>query len=200
MGAGLTGVKRLAGSAEYLCPHRAAEAARTFPPLMFISDTHRGVVPLAPMTPHDVDLLLEQARKLQRAAGAGVGRHHLKGKNLGLLCEDDDSAAAMLFRRAATELGARVSHIRPSLGESSPADEVAHTGRLLGRLYDAVECQGIAPTLVGLLGAAAGVPIYDGIATAGHPIWILAELLGPITDAVENRRFLLQAQLLNTIG
>jgi ornithine carbamoyltransferase len=200
MAAGLTGVKALAGGDEYLCPHRAAEASRIPSSLMFMSHTHRGVVPLAPMTPRDVDLLLDQARNLQRAAGVGSGRRLLKGKNLGLLCEQDESAAATLFRCAATDLGARVSHIRPSLTEASPAADVMHTGRLLGRLYDAVECQGIAPTLVEQLGVAAGVPVYDGIATAVHPSATLAELLGPATDAMENRRFVLQALLLNTIG
>jgi len=167
---------------------------------MLMSATHRGVVPLAPMTPRDVGLLLDQARSLQRGASVGAARHLLRGKNLGLLCEVDDSPPATLFRRAATELGARVSHIRPSLTEASPAADVAHTGRLLGRLYDAVECQGIAPGLVERLGAAAGVPIYDGIATAAHPIATLAELLEPATATMENRCFLLQALLLSTIG
>jgi ornithine carbamoyltransferase len=44
------------------------------------------------------------------------------------------------------------------------------------------------------------VPVYDGVATAAHPIATLAELLEPATDTMENRCFLLQALLLSTIG
>ena len=167
---------------------------------MHLSATSGSVASPASMTPRDVSVLLEQARALQRAVEEGGVGAQLKGKNLGLLCDVDDSPEAVLFRRAATELGAHVSHIRPRLTEASPDHEVLHTGRLLGRLYDAVECHGLAPALVARLGAAAGVPVYDGLATAQHPTAALAERLGPAADTVDSRRFLLQAMLLHTIA
>ena len=118
------------------------------------------------------------ARALQRAAQAGTTQPLLRGKNLGLLCEVDDDADAALFRRAAVELGAHVAHIRPRLSELSTPEEVQHTARMLGRLYDAVECQGMAPALVQQVGNDAGVPVYDGIASQDHPTAQLAESLG----------------------
>ena len=81
---------------------------------MHPSATPRSVAPPALIMPRDENVLLEQARILWRAAGDGTLRPLLKGKNLGLLCAVDDSLEAILFRRAATELGARVAHIRPS--------------------------------------------------------------------------------------
>lgn len=167
---------------------------------MSLSATSGSVLSSVSTTLGDVDALLEHARVLQRAAGEGALRPLLKGKNLGLLCDADDSVEAVLFRRAATELGARVSHIRPSLAEASPDQEVLQTGRMLGRLYDAVECLGVPRTLVARLGASAGVPIYDGLATVKHPSAALAERLGPAADPMDSRRFLVQAVLLHTIG
>ena len=75
-----------------------------------------------------------------------------------------------------------------------------HTARMLGRLYDAVECQGIAPGVVRQPGNDAGVPGYDGIASQHHPTAKLADLLGSDTPPVDNRRFVLQAVLLSTIA
>ncbi|WP_280156042.1 ornithine carbamoyltransferase [Piscinibacter sp. XHJ-5] len=154
-----------------------------------------------PMSPPEAGAaLLAQARALQRAAQSGTTQPLLKGKNLGLLCETADAADAVLFQRAAAELGAHVSHIRPSLSEASTAHEVAHTARMLGRLYDAVECQGMPPALVTRMGEAAGVPVYGGIATAGHPTARLAEQLEGGLRADDNRRFVLQAFLLSTLA
>lgn len=151
------------------------------------------------MSPRDVTAVLAHARTLQRAAEAGKTQPLLRGKNFGLLCEVDDDDAA-LFRRAAVELGAHVAHVRPSLSELSTPQEVQHTARMLGRLYDAVECQGMAPALVQQVGNDAGVPVYDGIASQDHPTAKLADLLGGDTSPADNRRFVLQAVLLTTIA
>jgi len=147
----------------------------------------------------DVDTLLASARALQRAACAGTTQPLLRGRNLGLLCEADGGEAE-LFRRAAAELGARVSLIRPSLSELSSPGEVRHTARMLGRLYDAVECLGMAPAVVREVCDGAGVPVYDGLASPRHPTARLASLLGGETTEDDNRRYVLQAVLLNTLG
>ena len=152
------------------------------------------------MSPRDVTAVLANARTLQRAAEAGKTQPLLRGKNFGLLCEADEDGAAALFRRAAVELGAQVVLIRPSLSELSTPQEVQHTARVLGRLYDAVECQGMAPALVQQVGNEAGVPVYDGIASQDHPTAKLAELLGSDASPADNRRFVLQAVLLTTIA
>ncbi|MEO5509444.1 MAG: ornithine carbamoyltransferase [Longimicrobiales bacterium] len=151
------------------------------------------------MSPREVSALLVDARALQRAAAAGHTQPLLRGKNFGLLCEADDVDAA-LFRSAAMEMGARVAHIRPSLSELSTPQEVRRTARMLGRLYDAVECQGMVRALVQQVSNDAGVPIYDGIASKNHPTARLAELLGNGTSPADNRRFVLQAVLLSTMG
>lgn len=157
--------------------------------------------PLGPdkMALRDVGALLGHAGTLQRAAQSGTTPPLLRGKKLALLCEKDDSCDAVLFRRAAVELGAHVAHLRPSLSELSTAQEVLSTAQLLGRLYDAVECQGMAPALVRQVGENAGVPVYDGIAAANHPTATLCGLLEGSAAPADKRRFVLQAVLVSTI-
>ncbi|MGL6111170.1 MAG: ornithine carbamoyltransferase [Rubrivivax sp.] len=144
--------------------------------------------------------LLDAARTLQRAAAAGRAQALLRGKNLGLLCHDDTQPEAMLFRRAATDLGAHVAHVAVSLSDDSLPLEVSHTARMLGRLYDAVECQGMDGAVVQQVADGAGIPVYDGIASPGHPIERLADQLGAEASPSDNRRFMLQALLLRTIA
>lgn len=124
----------------------------------------------------------------------------LRGKYLALLCDSDDSESAVAFRHAATELGARVATIRPKLTVHSRSDEVQHTARVLGRLYDAIECQGMASALVSAIAQNAGVPVYDGLACDGHPIAALAPLLAIDAPPAQLRTLLLQAVLLGSIA
>jgi len=165
---------------------------------MYPTLKHDGLLAFE-MSPREVNAVLASARTLQRAAQTGTTQPLLRGKNLGLLCEADDDDAA-LFRRAALELGAQVAHIRPSLSKLSTPRDVQHTARVLGRLYDAVECQGAPLALVQQLGNDAGVPVYDGLASQDHPTAYLADLLGGDTSAADNRRFVLQAVLLSTLA
>lgn len=154
---------------------------------------------LASFSPVDEKTLFDQARTLQRSAAAGRVQPLLRGKNLGLLCADDTQAQALLFRQAASELGAHVAHIGMSLSEHSSTQEVAHTARVLGRLYDAVECEGLPSALVQQMAAVAGIAVYDALAGNEALIARLARQLGGEADIGRNRRFALQALLLHTI-
>lgn len=167
--------------------------------LMTSTLNQRGLQAFAWISPHDASALLATADTLQRAALAGTTQPLLRGKNVGMLSEIDDDDTA-LFRSAAAELGARVAHVRPSLSELSRLHDVQHTARVLGRLYDAVECQGMATALVQQLGQDAGVPVYDGLATLQHPTARLAELLGGDAGLVVKRRFVVQAVLLSALA
>ncbi len=139
----------------------------------------------------DPNAARSQAQALHQAALAGEAQPLLKGKKLGLLCEDAQAEDAQLFRRAADGLGAHVAHIRPSLCRLGSAEEVLHTARMLGRLYDAVECQGMAPGLVRQVGLCADVPVFDHL--AGE-----AESLDDAATG-DRRGFLLQALLLQAL-
>jgi len=168
-------------------------------PFMGFARTPRHAPAPASLPPSDEKALLDQARSLQRAAAAGRVQPLLRDKNLGLLCADDTQAHALLFRQAASELGAHVAHIGTSQYEHSATQEVAHTARMLGRLYDAVECQGLDSALVRQMAEVAGIAVYDGLACNDQLISRLAGQLGNEAAPGDNRRFVLQALLLQTI-
>ncbi|MEP7295277.1 MAG: ornithine carbamoyltransferase [Burkholderiales bacterium] len=167
---------------------------------MVLNLKHRSVNDFASMSPQDTAALLAHARELQQALRAGTPHRGLRGKNLGLMCDTTDDGGAALFQRAASALGAQVAHLRPSLSERSSPDEVSHTARVLGRLYDAVDCIGMAPGLVRSIGTHAGVPVFESIASPRHPIAKLAEQLDGDTAGDDNRCLVIQAVLLNALN
>lgn len=148
-------------------------------------------------SPLDSDSLLASARDLQRAGGAPTAAL-LRGRHLGLVCEPEDSEEARLFLRAANGLGGRVTHIRPSaLQLDASGDEaLKHTARILGRLYDGIECQGLEPSLVSRLGRDAGVLVFDGLASPRHAIARLAQRLDGAEPLESKRLLIVQAALL----
>jgi len=154
------------------------------------------------LLPEDEAALLGRARFLQAASLRGALALQLRGKKLGLLCDDggDGGESRALFQHAAEELGAHVAMIRPALSSLGSPVEVRHTALILSRFYDAVECQGMAPEAVREIGRDAAIPVYDGIACPGHPTAALAAGLDDRTSPADNRRFVLQALLLGSIG
>lgn len=142
--------------------------------------------------------LLAAARALKQSGDSGAP---LRGKNIALMC-GSDSGEAQLFAEAAARLGARVARIEPApawlRGESQPG---ADTARLLEHLYDAVDCEALPPGFARHLQEQVGVPVYDGLARADHPIFgLLGELVPPgQAGAASDRCLLLQAALVSTL-
>lgn len=142
--------------------------------------------------------LLDSARRLKRAALDGLTHRPLLGRNLGLIGRLEDAPEAALFAAAARELGARVVWLPDAPG--GPDAAASDTARLMGRLYDAIECQGLPPEHVAWLREHTGVPVFDGLAGDAHPSAAVAAALdGGAQDAL-NRRCVLQAVLLATMG
>jgi ornithine carbamoyltransferase len=152
------------------------------------------------VSPQPSSAMLANARALQLAAWKGQTPLLLKGKKLALLCVGERAPENDLFLRAAAELGAHVARIPPSLvALSAPPQELRHTARLLGRLYDAVQCEGVPPLLVRRIADEADVPVYVSIASPDHPCTKLVDRFDGDATRDDKRRFLLQAVLVGSI-
>lgn len=147
----------------------------------------------------DADGLVASARALREAHRAQRPQAMLRGKYIALLGTGPE-AEAVLFQGAATELGARVTYVRTGLSSDSAEKEVHDVAGMLGRLYDAVECNGLPVDVVQRLADVVDVPVFERLASPAHPTARLADLLGPEIAPGENRRFVLQAALLGAMG
>jgi ornithine carbamoyltransferase len=162
--------------------------------------------PITPLPAHLADIaddearaLLDAALVLQTAAAEGRRLPLLRDRNFGLLCGPaQEEATQQLFRTAVEELGGRVSRVRPPPAEASSLD-IRNTARVLGHLYDGLECLGMDAATVRQLARDAGVPVYDGLATDMHPTAGLARRIEGHATPDQKRRFIVQAVLLGTV-
>jgi ornithine carbamoyltransferase len=145
----------------------------------------------------DCDPLIERAIALKRAARRGCSERPLRGKHLGLICDRPNSLDADLFRRAASRLGAHVACLQPGVAGAQDAQQLASTARLLGRLYDAVECQGLPAETIDTIRSAAGIPVLDGVASESGFVSQCAATIDRRTGDTDGRFYLLQAALLD---
>ena len=154
--------------------------------------------PATPSSPTDAEAILARARELALATEAGAMPPFLRGMNLGLLCDSEDSEESRLFKHAATALGARVTLIAVNVAELRGAedDSLRKTARVLGRLYDGLECQVSEPALVERLRRTAGIPVFHGLAWPGHATARLTERLAGAASAQAKRLLILQGALL----
>lgn len=145
-----------------------------------------------------VDALVASARWLQSATGPGVTAL-LRGKRLALLSDDEHSADAARFCQAAVRLGADVARVSSGgLAGAAPAS-IGITARMFGRLYDAVECQGLAPALVDEVRREAGVPVFDGIASDHHPTAAFADQVDGAGSSEAKRQRIVEAVLISVL-
>lgn len=135
---------------------------------------HRNLWSLDALSSADALALLEMAHTLKRQNGAGSVQRPLHGRNIALLSGKETDRRMLDFRRAATELGARVAHVRS--GEWR-FDGPSGAARLLGRLYDGIDCEGIDTATLQQIDREAGVPVFNGLADDDHPSRVLATLL-----------------------
>jgi ornithine carbamoyltransferase len=166
---------------------------------MVLAAAPRLSTPDAAPASDDDRALVEQALVLRRVLGAGGSLPLLRGRNLGLLCPDASTPAARLFREAAGELGANVTHIAADSFAAGADRELVSTARLLGKLYDAVECQGLAPGVAQRLEALSGNVVCDGLAAEGGVVDRLVRQLDGPSERPDNRRCVVQALLLRRL-
>ena len=119
------------------------------------------------------------AERLRAQARAGTAGQPLRGKNVALLLGLPTSGNIMSLRRAAQDLGARVAEVRftEPARAAGERDDVLALARMLGRIYDAVDCEALAPATARRIEQEAGVPVYHGLCLEEHPARVLADLM-----------------------
>lgn len=161
------------------------------------SQANEGAVGADFTNPVQAAALLRQARALARAGASGP--QLLAGTQLALLSPDAHDASALEFIEAAKALGAHVSFVQAGLDERSTAAQIDATARMLGQLYDAVECQHLPAELVRRIARGAGIPVFAGLAMPAHPTAGFVDQLGGDEVAQIKRRSVLQAALLVSV-
>ncbi|VWX55770.1 conserved hypothetical protein [Burkholderiales bacterium 8X] len=145
-----------------------------------------------PHAPGHADGVLElftAARRLRSAMRDGFAGRALQGKNIAVLRQPSQLPVHLgQLRQAAQSLGARVADVafeplglpsegRKADGEFDKGVDARRLGRMLGKFYDAVDCEVLAPEVVDAIEREANIMVFDGLCRPDHAARAMADLL-----------------------
>jgi ornithine carbamoyltransferase len=98
-------------------------------------------------------------------------------KTIALIFEKTSTRTRCAFEVAAYHLGAQLTYLDPHGSQIGHKESFADTGRVLGRLYDAIEFRGSRHEDCETLARYAGVPVYNGLTDTWHPTQALCDIV-----------------------
>lgn len=134
---------------------------------MSCSIPHRHLWSAERLSAAELHALLEAATEIKRAKQRDAGWAPLRGRNLAVLAQPSDDAALSLGR-AVRELGGTPTLLDTRDWQSREGTRMAEAARMLGRLYDAVDCGDLPPQLLEQIDAHCDVPVFNGLARPEH--------------------------------
>jgi ornithine carbamoyltransferase len=121
--------------------------------------------------------LVELGGQLKTQKQLGQRTARLAGRNIVLIFEKTSTRTRSAFEVAAHDEGAHVTYLGPDDSQLGRKESVADTARVLGRMFDGIEFRGFSQESVEILGAQAGVPVWNGLTDQWHPTQMLADVL-----------------------
>src|SRR5205814_9750018 len=115
---------------------------------MSLNLRNRSLLTVQDFTQREFFYLLDLARDLKRAKYAHTEQQHLTGKEIVLIFEKSSTRTRCAFEVACHDQGAHVTYLDPSGSQMGHKESVKDTGRVLGRMFDAIEFRGFAQEAV----------------------------------------------------
>lgn len=137
----------------------------------------RSFLTLLDFSPQEITYLLDLAATLKADRKAHRETPRLSGRNIALIFEKESTRTRAGFEVAAHDQGAHVTYMGPAGSHIGHKETIADTGRVLGRMFDAIEYRGFAQGSAEVLARLSGVPVYNGLTDDFHPTQVLADLL-----------------------
>ncbi|MBN1295979.1 ornithine carbamoyltransferase [bacterium] len=137
----------------------------------------RNFLTLLDFTPKEIGFLIDLASKLKLDKYAGTFNRNLEGKNIALLFEKPSTRTRCAFTVAAVDEGAHAEYLGKGDIQLGKKESVKDTARVLGRMFDGIQFRGFSHETVEILGAYAGVPVWNGLTDLYHPTQVLADFL-----------------------
>jgi ornithine carbamoyltransferase len=129
------------------------------------------------LTADEFRYLVGFASLLRAEKQAGQRGSRLAGRNIALIFEKTSTRTRCAFEVAAYDEGAHVTYLGPEGSQLGHKESMKDTARVLGRMFDGIEYRGFAQETVEILGAYAGVPVWNGLTDTWHPTQMLADML-----------------------
>jgi len=135
----------------------------------------KDFISLADWSADDLWALLERARELKDLDRRGQRPPVLQGRVLAMFFEKPSLRTHVTFEAGMNQLGGHAILLRPEQVGIGTRESPADVARNLSRWVDGLVARTFSHTLVLDLGAAAGIPVINGLTDLLHPCQVMAD-------------------------
>jgi len=141
-------------------------------------DLHgRSLLKETDLTAEEFLYLIDLGGQLAVAKHLGQRSARLAGRSIALIFEKASTRTRSAFEVGAHDEGGHVTYLGPQDSHLGHKESVKDAARVLGRMFDGIEFRGFAQESAEILGAFAGVPVWNGLTDQWHPTQMLADIL-----------------------
>ncbi len=137
----------------------------------------RDFLSLAPLTPTEVNRLIDASLALKRAHGSQGDGNLLAGRALAMVFQKPSLRTRVSFERGMQQLGGRALYIAPDEIKLGVRESVPDVARVLSRYVDAIMARVYSHDDIVTLARWASVPVINGLSDFCHPCQAMADLL-----------------------
>lgn len=138
---------------------------------------NKNFLKLLDYTSEEIEFLIDFALHLKKLKKANTPHEYLKGQNIALLFEKSSTRTRAAFTVAVNDLGGHPEYLGANDIQLGKKESVIDTAKVLGSMFDGIEYRGFDQNAVELLGAHAGVPVWNGLTDTWHPTQMIADFM-----------------------
>lgn len=138
---------------------------------------NKNFLKLLDYTSEEIEFLIDFALHLKKLKKANIPHEYLKGQNIALLFEKSSTRTRAAFTVAVNDLGGHPEYLGANDIQLGKKESIIDTAKVLGSMFDGIEYRGFDQNAVELLGAHAGVPVWNGLTDTWHPTQMIADFM-----------------------
>lgn len=138
---------------------------------------NKNFLKLLDYTNEEIEFLIDFALHLKKLKKGNIPHEYLKGQNIALLFEKSSTRTRAAFTVAVNDLGGHPEYLGANDIQLGKKESVIDTAKVLGSMFDGIEYRGFDQNAVELLGAHAGVPVWNGLTDTWHPTQMIADFM-----------------------
>ncbi|WP_016897499.1 ornithine carbamoyltransferase [Aerococcus viridans] len=138
---------------------------------------NKNFLKLLDYTSEEIEFLVDFALHLKKLKKANIPHEYLKGQNIALLFEKSSTRTRAAFTVAVNDLGGHPEYLGANDIQLGKKESVIDTAKVIGSMFDGIEYRGFDQNAVELLGAHAGVPVWNGLTDTWHPTQMIADFM-----------------------
>lgn len=138
---------------------------------------HKDLLCIHDLSPEEVLLILDVAKKLKKMQKLGVPHEFCKGKTLAMMFSKASTRTRVSFETGFHQLGGHAIYLNDRDSQIGRGEPIRDTARVLSRMVDGIMIRTFSHDSVIELAEFASIPVINGLTDLLHPCQALTDLL-----------------------